>query len=212
MLNERTSHGHTNLDYWTGFYQQQKDLPPSLFAEFCLPKISTSGKLLDLGCGNGRDARLFASNGISVVACDQCEKATQDLLDIENIQVLNCNFLELPHKLPNTTFSTIYSRFSLHAVSEDVALQTLKWCRTSLEPEGTLFIEVRSVLDELYGQGQAVARDAYQTDHFRRFIRQDELNETLVNLGFHIDTSVISRGFAPFQSEDPMIIRVIAKV
>jgi cyclopropane fatty-acyl-phospholipid synthase-like methyltransferase len=60
--------------YWEKFYKQQnKDLKPSLFAKYVYDTYAKSGQtLIELGCGNGRDAIYFANKGLHVNAIDQC--------------------------------------------------------------------------------------------------------------------------------------------
>lgn len=81
-----------------------------------------------------------------------------------------------------------------------------------LKQGGLFFVEVRSVNDELYGQGKKVGKNAYIFDgHFRRFVELDQLVKKMERVGFVICSAMEERGFAPFGDSDPLIIRIIAE-
>ena len=62
----------------------------------------------------------------------------------------------------------------------------IKWIKENLVTSGKLFIEARSIYDELYGQGEKVGEDEFKTDHYRHFLRQENLEQELEGLGFNI--------------------------
>ena len=49
-----------DLEYWEKYYQDNK-LPfePSDFSKYVVSKINKNSRLIDLGCGNGRDSLFF---------------------------------------------------------------------------------------------------------------------------------------------------------
>lgn len=59
--------------YWEDYYKENcMPKEPSLFAEWCWDNYLEKGNsVVELGCGNGRDAVFFASNNIEVQAIDQ---------------------------------------------------------------------------------------------------------------------------------------------
>ena len=109
-------------------------------------------------------------------------------------------------------FDYVYSRFSLHAINQEQEKSLLKNVYHSLKKNGLLFIEVRSVNDELYGKGEKIGEDEFVYDkHYRRFMRMQPLINTLKINGFSIEYAEESRGFAPWGEDDPFVIRIIAK-
>ena len=68
-------------------------------------------------------------------------------------------------------------------------------------------IEARTIHDELYGKGEQVARNAFMSDHFRRFIDPQEFLEK-VSKNFTVDSFKVERNFAPYKDEDPMVMRI----
>jgi SAM-dependent methyltransferase len=194
--------------YWNSFYAQPHTETPSPFAEHVLPLISKDSCLLELGCGNGRDAHYFASHNIRVYACDLSDTAVKNLKS-DNPTFFVADFTNL--SLDHLQIRTVYSRFTFHSISYESSLKVIRWVYDHLEPGGLFLIEARSIHDPLYGKGQLVAKNAYVTDHYRRFLVLDELTADLKSVGFTIDSAVESRGFAPYRGDDPPIIRVIAK-
>jgi len=89
----------------------------------------------------------------------------------------------------------------------------LQWCYNNLAKDGYLFIEVRGLHDELYGQGTKVEGEqhAFITDHYRRFIDFKIISQKLKNLGFFLEYSQEDSGFAPYENSDPIVIRIVAQ-
>lgn len=199
-----------SVNYWDGYYETHAcPDEPSLFAKFCLTKVDKPCRLLDLGCGNGRDSKFFASCGFEVIACDQSRVALEELDGINHITTLNSDFESLAQNFTDKV-DVVYSRFSLHAVDEATARDTLRWANEHLSDDGKLYLEMRSVEDSFYGEGVEVESNAFVTDHYRRFETLDRVAEELKNIGFNIDFAACERGFAPFKDEDPKVIRIIA--
>lgn len=201
--------------YWNDFYKRDMACEtPSLFALYVGEYVKAGKTLLELGCGNGRDSLFFRKLGLKVVAVDASEDAIAMLKREHNdnsISFINDDFVA-SEKLYKEKYDYIYSRFTLHAINLQQETKLLENVVYSLKDEGLFFIEVRSVNDELYGKGQAVEKDAYlYNDHFRRFIRIDELVDKLQNRGLSITYAAEERGFAPYKGSDPQIIRIVAK-
>ena len=69
-----------NRDYWNRYYQDGLcPMDPSPFARYAATLVEPGRTLVDLGCGNGRDALYFASLGLSVIAIDLSDTAIQTL-------------------------------------------------------------------------------------------------------------------------------------
>ena len=105
----------------------------------------------------------------------------------------------------------VYSRFSLHAVDEEGAGRAIRWAYKNLSHGGLFLLEVRSVKDDLYGQGEEVGKDAFVCGHYRRFIRNEELVAELKSNGFEIEENIESKGLAIHGNTNPVIIRIVAR-
>jgi len=101
--------------YWIAYYDKvlanNKHKNPSPFAQFLVDKGFMKGiSMIELGCGNGRDAVFFAKNDAQITAIDQCENTTQILNHYEHLSSYAADFTNLvPVKL-NEKFDLVYSR------------------------------------------------------------------------------------------------------
>lgn len=201
--------------YWNDYYRQKPDInEPSLFAKEIENSLKSGSELLDLGCGNARDSLLFEAKGIKVTAIDASDQIIAELKKLykdKNILFI-CDDFVCSKVLYEQEFDYCYSRFSLHAINHEQEIQILRNVYNCLKKNGLLFIEVRSINDDIYGKGELVARNAYIYEgHYRRFIVKDELEEELISVGYTIDYSKESIDFAPFGNSNPSIIRIIAR-
>lgn len=208
-----------DVEYWDGYYHAgSADTTASLFAQHVLKEYlqeNKEGRILELGCGNGRDSRYFLSNGFRVVAIDASKKAIEILqkeFSKTRHSIFICGDFVDPANLCMEEYDFCYSRFSIHSINEKQEKALIKNVYGALKKRGYFFIEARSVFDELYGKGEKVGEDAYFFNgHYRRFIRKEKLQSELKKNGFDIASLEENRGFAPYREENPIIIRCIAR-
>lgn len=201
--------------YWNNYYQTapvsiQK---PSLFAESIQEQLEVGKSIIDLGCGNGRDALFFYEKGLNVtgidassMSIDQLKKQYQD----ERLTFICDDFVQAS-VLFQRQYDYCYSRFTLHAINETQERELLENICSAMVNGGKLFIEARSIHDDIYGKGKEVGRNAYIYDgHYRRFLIKEELENSLKKMGFQLEYSKEDKGFSPFGDSDPTLIRIIA--
>lgn len=84
---------------------------PNSFARKTLEFIRTSGSALDLGAGEGRDAVLFAANGLDVLAVDVSENALRKAhrLAAERGVTLRTEAADLNAYAPRAGYGLVYS-------------------------------------------------------------------------------------------------------
>ena len=200
-------------EYWNKFYNKNS-LPfeKSDFAEFILNNYIEKGKsLIEMGCGNGRDSIYFAKNGVKVVGIDQTENEINFLnskFKNDNIEFLCEDFTNLNFK---KSFDYVYSRFTIHSITEDGEDRLLNWAFSNLHNDGNIFIEARSIRDDLYNEGTKISKTENFTDHYRRYVDKDILINKLKKIGFQIIYEIESKGLAVYKDEDPYVVRIIAK-
>ncbi len=208
----------TDKTYWENYYKAGvAPEEPSLFAQHVLNEHASVGdSMVELGCGNGRDARYFAANGIGVLAIDQCASEIDQLIHTngkyDNLHYEAGDFTELPNS--DEPFDIIYSRFTLHSVNAEGQRKALEWSHRNLSALGRLCIETRGQKNELYQRGAAVEgeQDAYiYNDHYRRFVDFEEFKQEITQIGFVVIRAAEQTGFAPFEDTDYHFIRVIAQ-
>jgi len=150
-----------------------------------LKKIKPNPKILEVGCGSGRDAITLTELGASVTGIDASEGlikvAKQKSSDIE---FLVGNFLDLPFQ--DGTFDGIWSHASLVHLdtTEDVETAFRQFNRV-LKTDGYLYIYVKKQYEE---EKTAIVSDSLSNhDRFFRYYTEDELTLLLTKAGFTID-------------------------
>ena len=199
--------------YWDEYYK--KDAAPSFpspFAEHVANKLNTQQDILEIGCGNGRDAKYFSSEGHHVTGLDRSREAIElckNLYSSEPIEFFFGTITDI-EKTNKKKYDLIYSRFVLHAMSLNEELEMLKISYKLLNKDGQLFIECRSTNDPLSQKGEILSHTERVFGHYRRFIILDEFIQRLVQVGFEVVEAIENIGLAKFGEEDPMVIRVKA--
>ena len=201
--------------YWEEYYSQADRIPetPSPFAMFLAEEGLVSKKsLLELGCGNGRDAKFFAKIAASVTAIDQCTNTTAMLNQLDKISSFPADFTNLPSQKEDDKFDVIYSRFTMHAVDVEGENRTLNWVFENLKRGGLFCCEVRTTKDDLFGKGIDKGGNVwYYNNHHRRFVVSEEFVAKVEQFGFEIVSAKEDKGFAPYKTEDPIVLRIIAR-
>ncbi len=146
------------LEYW----QKPDESILKLIKEFD-PKQT---KVLDLGCGIGRHAIVFAQNGFDVVALDSSEEGLKELKEeIKNhrfkIKIVLGDYLETIFE--KESFDIIISYNVIYHGIRDDFKKAVKICKDYLKPKGTLFFTCPSRDDGKYGSGEKVASNTYRS-------------------------------------------------
>ena len=204
-----------DVNYWNQYYlRKEKEIQePSDFAKFVLPYMETHKKIMDIGCGNGRDSIYFSQNGLEVTGVDASEEAISHLnqYNMKNSMFV-CDDFVTCKALYQVQYDYFYSRWTIHAVSEKQEWELLKNVSSAIKKKGLFFIEVRSIKDDLFGKGTKIAKNTYSyNDHFRRFIVKKELEEKLEKLEFEIIYEKEDKGLSKTTVSDPVLIRIIAR-
>lgn len=203
-------------NYWKNIYSKQSESEiPSLFAKHIAETFDIKGKnIIELGCGNGRDAIFFANANANVTAIDQCDNIIELLnhrfQKVENLQFKCADFTCLNDDIK---YDIVYSRFTLHSISKEQEEMVVKWANRNLNPEGILCIEVRGQKNEIYQVGIPVEGEPNAfilNDHYRRFIQFEAFCKELEVLGFTLDYAQEQKGFAPYNGTNETYIRIIA--
>ncbi len=202
-----------NTAYWNQYYKNRVcSEEPSPFAQYVATLVEPGRRMVELGCGNGRDAVFFAAQGLDITALDMSQEAVSQLQGrgIANAEFLCGDFVNSDVHQPKS-YDYAYSRFTIHSINRNQEQVLLNNLYRGLRPGGKLFIEVRGVNDPLFGKGRQVERNAYFYDnHYRRFIVLDELVASLEQRGFRVEYAQERTGFAPYGNDDPPVIRVVA--
>jgi SAM-dependent methyltransferase len=175
---------------WDNVYENDTSFfgdKPSNFALSCynLIKKNNVKKILEIGCGQGRDCLFFASKGIEVAALDYSNVAINGLLEYakqKNLPVDACVYdAKKPLPFDNGSFDAVYSHMFL---SMRFSLDELKFILSEvkrvLKDNGFHFFSVRNHNDKFYAKGTKVDDDVYDINGFQiRFFTRQEIEDLL---------------------------------
>ena len=105
----------------------------------------------------------------------------------------------------------IYSRFTFHTITKEQETKTLINSYNNLKEGGLIFIEVRSIKDDMFKKSIKISSTEGKTNHYRRFIIYDLFIKKIEQTGFKIIESIEAQNLAIYKNENPYIIRVIAQ-
>jgi len=199
--------------YWDKYYKQHaKDkeiIECSSFAKFCNESFfnKKSKKILEIGSGNCRDAKYFASKGYQVYAIDQSIYGFQNI-NIKNITLISDNFVTMDYS-QYKDIDIVYSRFTLHSIKEEECKIVIQKVSNLLQKGKLFMIEVRSIKDPLCGKGRQIANNTWITDHSRRFIDAIQFEKYIKSKDFKINYFIEKDNLSIYKDDNPVLIRMI---
>ncbi len=157
---------------WDKAYTEREDFfgkLPSELAVNTLGIMRSAGvkKVLELGCGQGRDTWFFAHNGCEVIALDysesgicQMRKRAQDLGAKVTVRVHDAR---QPLPFPDASFDAVYSHmfFTMELTEEEVS-RIMAECLRVLRPGGLNIYSVRNDHDPHYGKFIPRGKDMWE--------------------------------------------------
>ncbi|HUT26790.1 MAG TPA: class I SAM-dependent methyltransferase [Methanomassiliicoccales archaeon] len=132
-------------------------------------KKSGSRKILELGCGQGRDTCLFAREGFKVIALDYSESGICQIRERAEKMCLDPNLecvvqdVRAGIPLPDASVDAVYSHmlFTMELWEKEISF-ILKECRRVLKPGGLNLYSVRNDHDPHFGKGPNKGEDMWQ--------------------------------------------------
>lgn len=148
-------------------------------------------KVLDVGCGPGRDVKFFIDHRLEAVGIDPAE----NLLRIAQRVAPEAMFLKMDMRaldFPPESFDGLWACASFLHIPKKEGLTTLQGFRRVLKPNGLLYLSVK----EGEGEGWQDYGDGHQ--RFFAYYRLDELVELMEEVGFEIFNIRLSPAHAVF--------------
>jgi SAM-dependent methyltransferase len=205
--------------FWTDFYRSPASdrIPrePSLFARWVDERVEPGSTLLDIGCGDGRDAIWFAQQGHPVVAMDFAGSAlrtTERRARARGVEVptMFVNFEDLQRTLvaggrlahqPGERH--VHARGLLDTLAATGRANFWRFSSMVQRRGGLLFVEFRTPT----GRDEPMAFGR----HARTFLDPDEAVAEVRAAGGTVVDRVVGRGLAPFPPEDPEVCRLVVR-
>lgn len=206
--------------YWNKYYKNSsRNKSPSPFAVWCNEHyLKKEDHIIDVGCGDGRDT-FYINAKNKIVGIDLSLEAVTSNNNIAiqlnqnetpQIEFINGDFSDFSLDLP-MGINVIYSRFVLHAMSEDAQERFIRRAYSILPSGGRIMIEFRTINDPLAKSGFVFGKNERITDHYRRFIDFQLLRKRIKAIGFMEIFSVEEEGLAVYKDDDPVVGRIIAE-
>ncbi len=159
-------------EQWDGTYAMAEDFfgnDPSELALSATDLLKKEGcnKILEIGCGQGRDAIFFAGEGFEVWAVDYSQQAILQLAEKAEEEgatmTLGVHDVRRQFPFPDASFDAVYSHmlFTMELTEEEVSF-ALDECLRILKPGGLNIYSVRNDNDPHYGKFLEVGEDMWQ--------------------------------------------------
>ena len=142
-------------DYWDEYYAARATTRrplPSQFATFVAGELDRPHHVIELGCGNGRDAIFFASYGHEVTAVDGSEAAVAGCASLAEALGETATFIRsaiddptLADRLVESDGpKALYARFFVHAITDGEEEVFLDLAAKVTRPGDVLAVEYRT--------------------------------------------------------------------
>ena len=148
-------------------------------------------RILELGCGQGRDAIFFASNGINVVVIDLSQIAVDALskIAIEGNLPIRPLVHDAGEGIPyfGSYFDAVYSHmfFNMRFSADKLKYLFVEVNRV-LKNDGLNLFSVRSDHDAMYKKG-LVENNIYDINGFQiRFFSKSDVEDIIMKIGFEL--------------------------
>ena len=158
--------------FWVG--TRDHDVSQNIDALLSEIEASAPFRILDLGCGPGRDLRVFALRGHAPIGLDGTARFVQMAHDYAGVEVWEQDFLALD--LPDAAFDGIFANAALFHVPGRELSRVLRELRASLRPRGVLFTSnPRGSNEEGWRQGRYAAY--HDLERWRSFVIEAGFDE-----------------------------------
>ena len=171
MVRETIRFYHDNAaQYWEG--TQSHDVSQNRDALLRYIESEAPFRILDLGCGPGRDVRVFHEMGHEAIGLDAAARICEMARSWSGCEVWQQSFLELD--LPHHAFDGVFANASLfHVPSREIQRVLIELNRT-LKPGGVL----------LASNPRGDNQEGWQVDRFGAFFNREYWSERVIAAGF----------------------------
>lgn len=114
--------------------------------------LNQGHKMLDLGCGSGRDSLYFIKKGYDVVAADYAEELIKIATELLNKEVIHMDMRNLDF---NEEFNAIWACASILHINRDDIEKVIRNCEKSLKDKGIFYLSFK------YGDKEEVRKGRY---------------------------------------------------
>ncbi|MBF8184178.1 class I SAM-dependent methyltransferase [Nonomuraea sp. K274] len=186
------------LQLWNGhhrkYWNNQERMSPAPLARLLADSVSRGHRILELGCGSGRDAVFLQGQGHAVTATDFSEFAIDENVRFRGASgvIFFVQDLRTSLAFPDSAFDAVYARLSLHYFSDTVTRGIFREIHRVLRPAGRILFTCRSTEDPLYGEGDELGPDLFRSEgQIRHFFSEEYTRNVLAEERFTIDSLIL---------------------
>ncbi len=189
-----------NIEYYNenaeSFFAGTVNADMSLWRDKFEKLLPDDGRILDLGCGSGRDSLAFKQHGKTVVALDASSKMCEMASKLIGQDVLQMRFDEIAFE---DEFDGIWACASLLHVQSDELPDILGKVRKALKKQGILYISFK------HGEGTVKRGERSFSDHTEVSVRK-----LLDDAGFDVLECGVTSDIRPGRADEKWV-NAIAK-
>ncbi len=204
---------NTRSGYWNSYYSQHatdRRPLPSQFAAFVAGELTEPYRVIEFGCGGGRDALFFSAYGHSVTgvdgseaAVDACRALAAKLGEPVTFLTAQVDDDDLFGRLADSSAGPhlVYARFFVHAITDEEEASFIDLAARITSPGDLLAVEYRTIRDS---SGPKVTGS-----HYRRFVTPSTFQARALARGFEVTYTVEGFGFAKYKLDDAYVARTV---
>lgn len=194
-MNDSIDYYNQNADK---FYQQTVDLNLDELYEPFLKRVVKGGRILDAGCGSGRDSWHFLQLGYDVTAFDASEELRKRAETLIRRPVFLMKFEEMDF---DQEFDGVWACASLLHVRRTEIEDTFNRLAKALKHDGILYLSFKLGDGEVFRHGRWF--NNYSEDVFRKLV--DNIK------GLEIETLWVSQDSRPGREDEKWLNGILRK-
>ncbi len=191
-----------NIEYYNknaeAFFEGTVNADMSLWRDKFEKYVTTGGRILDAGCGSGRDSKAFIQHGYSVVAFDASKEMCRMASELIGQEVWQMKFDEISF---DEEFDGIWACASLLHVPVEELPETLESLHKALTKSGIIYVSFK------YGDGIKVRGERTFTD-FTEISVKPLMNES----GFEILECGVTSDIRPGRDAEKWVNVIARKI
>jgi SAM-dependent methyltransferase len=149
-----------------------------------LPRVSPGGRILDVGCGSGRDLKVFRLRGFDAIGIDASSALVKLASSLSGVTCMCMRFEDVEFE---KRFDAVWACASLLHLPKDKIRPVLSRLYRALIPGGVMFASVQ------YGEGEIVMSDG----RFFAYYTPPEFAALFEETSFSLDEVWISEDSLP---------------
>ncbi len=183
------------ISYWSDMYSRPNVFGsgPTKLAKMANDLIHDKSikKILEIGCGQGRDSIFFSEKGYSVEAFDISENAimfvnkTKKSFNLKNLNAIVHDVTE-PFSYPNNSFDFVYSNLALQFFDIHSLEKIFNNISRVMKDDTTILFSTKKNGDKYHNFGNKISEDAYEHKGIIRYFYDKSVLEHMLEHQFEI--------------------------